>query len=160
MNRQIRTCAFNAYVANDTNVATINGFPVNVNVFSGSYTYKPYFYTGSAYDEAINGRLRSQLGGYRFEAQLTWERQVNTDAFMQLVNNSFFTSGLDLSDNIAGEVIIEFMPDASNPSAKENVVISDATVTATIDGTMIRQPITLSLAGKEVKPNIPDYFML
>ena len=160
MNRQIRTCAFNAYVVNDTNTAAINGFPVNVNVFSGSYTYRPYYYTGSAYDEAINGRLRSQLGGYRFEAALSWERQLNTDPFIQLVNNSFFRSGLNTSANIVGEVIIEFMPDAANPSEKENVVIADARVTATIDGTMIRQPITLSLTGKEVKPNIPDYFML
>lgn len=160
MNRQITQCSFNAFVQNDTNVATITGFPVTINVFSGQYSYSPYFYTGSAFDEAINGKLRSQLGGYRFEASLNWERLTNSDPFMTLVNNSFYNDELPLSENISGELVVQFYPDASNSNVVENVVISDVSIDASIDGTMVRQPISISLTGKEVKKSIPDSFML
>jgi hypothetical protein len=160
MNRQISQCSFNVFVQNDTNVATVTGFPVTINVFSGQYAYRPYYYTGSPYDEAINGRLRSQLGGYRFEATLSWERQLNTDPLMALINNGYISSETPLSENISGELIIQFIPDASDSNVVENVVISEVSVQSSIESTIIRQPISISLVGKEVSKTIPSSFML
>ena len=160
MNRQIKQCTFNAYVTDGSSTATINGFPVSINVFSGAYTYRPYYYSGSAYDEAINGRLRSQLGGYRFEASLSWDRQLNTDPMIHLLENAYYRPTLDLSSAIDGELIIEFYPDSTETSTKLNVVISDVSVASSIEQTIIRQPISITLTGKEVSANIPSNFMI
>lgn len=87
MNKQIRTCAFDVKIDNGTTNASMQGYPKNVEVFSGSYEWRPYYYGGSATDEALSGRLRSRLGGYRIEGQLTWERQVNSTNFLNVLND-------------------------------------------------------------------------
>jgi hypothetical protein len=152
MNRQINECAFNVALFDGTDTTVISGFPVNVNVSSGSYTYTPYYYTGQPYDEYINGTLRSQLGGYRFEAELTWDRLLNSAPLLDVLNNSY--------TNTNAEVIITFYPDASNTSVKEEVVIADTLWSATLDQTIIRQPLSISLIGKKVSSNIPSYFRI
>lgn len=152
MNRQITECRFNAYIDDGTNKNVISGFPTNVRVYSGAYTYRPYYYTGSAFDESLNGTLRSQLGGYRFEAVLNWERLTNSTPLISLLNNAYTTT--------SGEVIIEFYPDATNTTVYENVVISDSSWQSTLDATMVRQPLSVSLTGKEVKQQIPTFYVL
>jgi hypothetical protein len=87
VNKQIRTCAFDVKIDNGTTNASMQGYPKNVEVFSGSYEWRPYYYGGSATDEALSGRLRSRLGGYRIEGQLTWERQVNSTNFLNVLND-------------------------------------------------------------------------
>lgn len=87
MNKQIRTCAFDVKIDNGTTNASIQGYPKNVEVFSGSYEWRPYYYGGSATDEALSGRLRSRLGGYRIEGQLTWERQANSSNYLTTLND-------------------------------------------------------------------------
>jgi hypothetical protein len=152
MNRQINECAFNVALYDGSSTTVISGFPVNVNVSSGSYTYTPYYYTGQPYDEYINGTLRSQLGGYRFEAELTWDRLLNSAPLLDVLNNSY--------TNTNAEVIITFYPDASNTSVKEEVVIADTLWSATLDQTIVRQPLSISLIGKKVSSNIPSYFRI
>jgi hypothetical protein len=152
MNRQINECAFNVALFDGTNTTVINGFPVNVNVSSGLYTYTPYYYTGQPYDEYINGTLRSQLGGYRFEAELTWDRLLNSAPLLDVLNNSY--------TNTNAQVIITFYPDASNTSVEEEVVIADTLWSATLDQTIVRQPLSISLIGKKVSSNIPSYFRI
>lgn len=87
MNKQILTCAFDVKIDNGTTNASMQGYPKRVEVFSGSYEWRPYYYGGSATDEALSGRLRSRLGGYRIEGQLTWERQVNSTNFLNVLND-------------------------------------------------------------------------
>lgn len=152
MNRQIRQCTFNVAIDDGSNVTAVSGFPVNVNVFSGSYTYRPYYHTGQPYDEAINGRLRSQLGGYRFEAVLTWDRLINATPLASVLNKAYTTN--------AGEVVITFYPDATNTSVFENVIVADSVWDAQIDGTIIRQPLAVTLRGRDLRPTIPAFYIL
>jgi hypothetical protein len=135
-----------------TNTTAINGFPVTVNTYSGAYTYRPYFHTGSAFDEAITGTLRSQLGGYRFEASLSWERLLNSAPLLTMINQAYTTTN--------AEVTIQFHPDATNTSVFENVVIEDVVWDSQLQGTIVRQPISVRLKGKEVRPTIPTFYQI
>lgn len=152
MNRQIRQCSFNVAIDDGVNVNVVSGFPVNVAVTSGSYRYRPYYHTGQPYDEALNGRLRSQLGGYRFEATLSWSRLINAEPLVNVINNAYTTN--------AGEVVITFHPDATNTAVFENVVIDDVVWDAQIDGTIMRQPLAVSLRGRDLSPTIPAFYVL
>jgi hypothetical protein len=152
MNRQISQCSFNVVSYDGTNTTAINGFPVNVNTYSGAFTYRPYFHTGSAFDEAITGTLRSQLGGYRFEASLSWERLLNTAPLLSMINQAY--------TNTNAEITIQFHPDASNTSVFENVVIEDVVWDSQLQGTIVRQPISVRLKGKEVRPTIPTFYQI
>lgn len=152
MNRQITNCRFNVYIFNGSTNTVVSGFPTNVSLHSGSYTYSPYYYTGSAYDEALNGSLRSQLGGYRFQAVLNWDRLVSQTPLLNVLNNAYTTG--------TGEVFIDFYPDAANGSVFEKVIIDSVTWQSSVDGTMVRQPLSVSLIGKEVKATIPSYYTI
>ena len=152
MNRQITQCKFNVVIDDGVNQNVVSGFPKDINLFSGSYTYRPYFHTGQPYDEAINGRLRSQLGGYRFEATLIWDRLTNSQPLLDLLNNAYTTG--------SGEVRIYFSPDATNTTVTEEVVISDTVWAANLDATIIRQPLSVSLVGKNVSSSISSYYKI
>jgi hypothetical protein len=152
MNRQIQECSFNVSLNDGNSTTVVNGFPVNVSVASGSYSYRPYYHTGSAYDEAINGTLRSQLGGYRFEATLVWSRMLNSQPVLDLLNNAY--------TNTNAEVQIEFFPDATDSNVSEQVLIQDVSWMAGIESTIVRQPISLSLIGKNVSNSIPDFYKI
>lgn len=149
MNRQIKECRFNVVLDNGSSNTVVSGFPKNVNVSSGSYSYTPYYYTGSPYDEAITGRLRSQLGGYRFEAVLSWDRLTNSQPLLDVINNAYTTN--------ASEVRIFFHPDATNIT-NEEVVISDVVWTSSLESTIVRQPLSISLVGKRVSATIPSFY--
>jgi hypothetical protein len=152
MNKQITQCRFNVAIDNGTTNTTVSGFPKNVNVSAGAYTYKPYYYTSQAYDEGITGRLRSQLGGYRFEAVLSWDRLINSQPLLDLLNNAYTTT--------SGEVRITFFPDATNTTVSEEVVISDSVWAANLESTMVRQPLSVTLVGKNVRDTIPSYYKI
>ena len=152
MNRQITRCKFNVVIDSGSSNTVVSGFPKEVNLMSGSYTYRPYFHTGQAYDEAINGRLRSQLGGYRFEATLIWDRLVQSQPLLDIINNAYTTG--------SGEVRIYFSPDASNATVTEEVVISDVVWAANLESTIVRQPLSVSLVGKNVSATIPSYYKI
>jgi hypothetical protein len=152
MNRQITTCAFNVALNDGNTTTVVNGFPVNVAVSSGSYTFRPYFHTGSAFDEAINGRLRSQLGGYRFEAVLSWDRLLNSQPLLDLLNNGYTNTNADVE--------ITFFPDASDTNTGQEVVIADTVWAANLESTIVRQPLTISLVGRNVSNTIPSAFKI
>lgn len=152
MKRQITRCKFNVAIDDGVNINVVSGFPKEVNLMSGSYTYRPYYYTGQPYDEAINGRLRSQLGGYRFEATLVWDRLVQSQPLLDIINNAYTTG--------SGEVRIYFSPDASNAVVTEEVVISDVVWAANLESTIVRQPLSISLVGKNVSATIPSYYKI
>lgn len=115
MNKQIKTCAFDVKIDNGATNASMQGYPKNVEVFSGSFEWQPYYYGGQATDEALSGRLRSRLGGYRIDGQFTWERQVNSTNFLSILNDcvtgverKFFTLNPDAS--YAGKANIGITP--------------------------------------------------
>lgn len=111
MNKQIKTCAFDVKIDNGVTNASIQGYPKNVDVFSGSFEWQPYYYGGSAADEALSGRLRSRLGGYRIDGQLTWERQNNSTNLLDILNDSV----------IGVEKIIYVTTPSDSYSAKSNI---------------------------------------
>ncbi len=152
MNKQINQCRFNVVIDSGSSNTVVSGFPKTVNVFSGSYTYRPYYHTGQAYDEAINGRLRSQLGGYRFEATLVWDRLLNSQPLLDLLNNAYTTG--------SGEVRITFFPDATNTTVSEEVVIADSVWAANLESTIVRQPLSVTLVGKNLSTSIPSFYKI
>lgn len=152
MNRRIQQCRFNVVSFDGTTTTAVSGFPVDVSVTSGTYAYRPYYHTGSPFDEALNGSLRSQLGGYRFEASLLWDRLINSTPLLSMLNESYTTTN--------AEITVQFYPDASNTAVFENVVIADSVWTASIDGQHVRQPLAVTLRGKEIRSSIPAFYMI
>jgi len=149
MEKQINQCHFLIKTSNGTsNTEIFNG---NINVFSGSYSYVPYYYSGSSYDESIRGTLRSQLGGYRFEATLQWNRLINSTPFYDVLNKVVESSNI---------TTIYFAPNASNTSINVDVLVVPTEVTAVIDATLIRQPLGLQAIGRTVEQEIPSWFKL
>jgi hypothetical protein len=148
MNRQVRDCAFLIVESNGTN--TTNLFNGNVAVYSGMYTYSPYYYTGQPYDESLNGTLRSQQGGYRFEGELMWNRLINAEPLFQVFNNI-----IEYTPNFTR---IYFSPDASNTAVNVEVLVIPSKATIELEATIARQPLGLQLIGKNVEPNIPTWF--
>jgi hypothetical protein len=71
---------------------------------------------------------------------------------MNVINNAYTTG--------TGEVVIDFYPDATNATFYETVIITDVSWQSSIDATMVRQPLSISLIGKTVKPTIPSFYIL
>lgn len=88
MNRQITKAKFDVKVDNGATNASFQGFPKEVELYSGAYEWKPYYYGGQATDQALSGKLRSFLGGYRIEGRLNWERLTNTQNLADVVNKA------------------------------------------------------------------------
>jgi hypothetical protein len=62
--------------------------------------------------------------------------------------------------NTNAEVQIEFFPDATDSNVSEQVLIQDVSWMAGIESTIVRQPISLSLIGKNVSNSIPDFYKI
>jgi hypothetical protein len=88
MNKQITKAKFDVKVDNGATNASFQGFPKEVELYSGGYEWKPYYYGGQATDQALSGKLRSFLGGYRIEGRLNWERLANTQNLANVVNKA------------------------------------------------------------------------
>lgn len=88
MNKQITNCKIDIKAYNGVSNFSFQGYPKNVALFSGMVEWKPYFYDGSASDQALSGRLRSHLAGYRMEGSLFWERQINATNFIDILDKS------------------------------------------------------------------------
>lgn len=88
MNRQITKAKFDVKVDNGATNASFQGFPKEVELYSGGYEWKPYYYGGQPTDQALSGKLRSFLGGYRIEGRLNWERLTNTQNLANVVNKA------------------------------------------------------------------------
>jgi hypothetical protein len=151
MNRQIRECKIDVKVDNGTSVTSLSGFPVNVKLSSGSCNWVPYFFTGQAYDQALSGRLHSQMGGFRFQATLSWDRMLssdNTNVF-NVLNKSFLTN--------SSEIRIYLYPDKDN-AEYQDVVLEASNWEARIDSTIVNNPVVVTLTGRDIKTAIPDYY--
>jgi hypothetical protein len=88
VNKQITQAKFDVKVDNGATQASFQGYPKDVDVYSGGYEWKPYYYGGQATDQALSGKKRSFLGGYRIEGRLNWERLLNTQNLGDVVNKS------------------------------------------------------------------------
>ena len=96
MERQITSCGLSVSTNNGTIETFFQGYntaadtlaPKAVKLHVGEFGWTPYFYTGSAYDETLSGRRRSQHGGYRLEGSLTWSRLLNTTNLLGIVNQA------------------------------------------------------------------------
>lgn len=150
MNKQIRQCAFRIEESDGSNSTTL--FNGNVPVYSGSYSYVPYYFTDQPYDEAITGALRSQQGGYRFEGNLMWNRLINATPLFDVLNN--------ITENTPNFTQVFFVPDATNTAVNVEVLVIPSKVTTEIEGTIARQPLGVQLIGKYVEPSIPYWFKM
>jgi hypothetical protein len=88
MNKQITKAKFDVKVDNGATNASFQSFPKEVELYSGGYEWKPYYYGGQPTDQALSGKLRSFLGGYRIEGRLNWERLTNTQNLANVVNKA------------------------------------------------------------------------
>jgi hypothetical protein len=88
VNKQINTCNIDVKAYNGVSNFSFQGYPKEVSVYSGAYRFTPYYYGGTKSDEALSGRIRSRLGGYRFSASLNWERLTNTQNLADVVNKA------------------------------------------------------------------------
>lgn len=146
LSKQITACQITIYEADGSTPAS--GYPKRVELYSGSVTVKPYFYSGTSFDEALSGKLRTQLGGFRPTVQLGWERLLNTANLANIVKDAVTTSFRPR---------IFFAPNASEISNGFNVILTDVTWSASIQSQITTQPINVEFQGQEVLPNIPGY---
>jgi hypothetical protein len=148
LSKQITNCQIMIYQSDGT--TPVSGYPKNVSLYSGSITLTPYYLTGSAFDEALSGKLRTQLGGYRASIQLGWERLGNTANLLNIVKDARVTSYRPR---------ITFAPDAATATSNFNVVISDVNWSAAIESQITRQPISVRMTGQDVLTEIPAYLV-
>ena len=146
LSKQITACQVTIYESDGATPAS--GYPKRVELYSGSVTVRPYYFSGTSFDEALSGKLRTQLGGYRPTVQLGWERLLNTDNLANIVADAVTTSFRPR---------IFFAPDASDTSNGFNVIISDVTWSASIQSQITTQPINVEFRGQEVLDEIPGY---
>jgi hypothetical protein len=146
LSKQITACQITIYESDGSTPAS--GYPKRVELYSGSVTVKPYFYSGTSFDEALSGKLRTQLGGFRPTVQLGWERLLNTANLANIVKDAVTTSFRPR---------IFFAPNASEISNGFNVILTDVTWSASIQSQITTQPINVEFRGQEVLPNIPGY---
>lgn len=146
ISKQITACEIDIKQSDGT--TSIAGYPKRVELYSGSITFKPYYLSGSSFDEALSGKLRTQLGGYRASIQLGWERLTNTANLANIVKDAVITTYRPR---------ITFAPDAATPSSNFNVIVSDVTWTAAIESQITRQPISVGMTSQDVFGSIPDY---
>jgi len=223
MKRQITTSQIDLKVDTGTGEYSFQGYPTNVDIFSGSLTWQPQYFADKKMDKALSGRLRSRLQGYRLMGSLTWERSLETNVIADVlakvpygVERVFWTgttptfgtvttftitpapatadtfngmmvtfdggfnrtvtdyaSGtvtINSSVSIGGTEEVQFLtiasmptvvyyaPNATDPTSV-NEVILDGAIGASIESTIVRQPITVTLEGVEISPNIPGYYL-
>jgi len=148
LSKQITACLVTIFDETDSTPKSGYESGKRVELYSGSVTLKPYFFSGSSFDEALSGKLRTQLGGYRPTVQLGWEKLLNTANLANIVKDAVTTSFRPR---------IFFAPNASETTNGFNVIISDVTWSAVIDSQVTTQPISVEMQGREVLPDIPLY---
>lgn len=121
MNKQINTCKIDVKAYNGVSNYSFQGYPKEVSVYSGAYRFTPYYYGGTKSDEALSGRIRSRLGGYRFSASLNWERLTNTQNLADVVNKAtigreknFWTGQVDDTYVAKANIVIPSGPSAND----------------------------------------------
>lgn len=146
LTKQITACQIDIKQSDGT--TSVSGYPKRVELYSGSITFRPYFLSGNAFDEALSGRLRTQLGGYRAGIQLAWEKLTNTANLANIVKDAKVSTYRPR---------VTFAPNAAAPTQNFNVIISDVSYSATIEATITRQPISVGFESQDVFAEIPDY---
>jgi len=123
MQKQITKCAFKIQLdVGNTNVSFQNS-PLNVNIYSGSYSWEPYYFGGKAFDESVGGRLRSQLSGYRFTAALLWDRSTSQDNLLAIASNATFGTERTL---LSGDIAISASATTVNIAPIYNIPANDS----------------------------------
>lgn len=149
LSKQIQKCSFDIFQSDGT--TSKSGYPKQVEVFSGSFTWKPYFLSGRPFDEALSGRLRTQLGGYRLQVTLAWEKLQNTANLLNIVNDAIVTTYRPR---------IAFAQNVSATTTNYNVVLTDVTWQTSVESTVVRQPLSVTFTGQDVFEDIPSDFTL
>lgn len=149
LSKQITRCSFDIFQSDG--VTSQSGYPKQVEVFSGSFVWRPYYLSGQPFDQALSGKLRTQLGGYRLEVTLNWEKLQNTANLLNIVNDARVTT---FRPRIA------FAQNVSATTTNYNVVLSDVSWQTSLESTVVRQPLSVTFVGQDVLDEIPDDFTL
>jgi hypothetical protein len=83
---------------------------------------------------------------------LSWDRLLNSQPLLDLLNNGYTNTNADVE--------ITFFPDASDTNTSQEVVIADTVWAANLESTIVRQPLTISLIGRNVSNTIPSAFKI
>ena len=86
MNRQITTAQIDVKADTGTGEYSYQGYPTNVDVFSGSLSWQPQYFADKKADKSLSGRLRSRLQGYRLIGNLIWERSLETNVIADVLD--------------------------------------------------------------------------
>ena len=232
MQRQITACGFSLAVNNGAVEVFFQGYntaantlkPKEVSLHTGTFGWEPYYFAGTAYDQSLSGRYRSQLGGYRLEGSLVWSRLLNTTNLLEIVNKTptgkeltAFTLQTSGSFTLKTNIVVNYVPfnDAYNGmkvqigaftrnitdsySANSTIIVDAATTIgsgqpvtvttrsnmrpilrfypnvdvittnyevvldgvswdASVDRTIVNNPIAITFKGAEVSNTIPTFF--
>ena len=223
MNKQITTAQIDVKADTGTGEYSYQGYPTNVDIFSGSLSWQPQYFADKKADKALSGRLRSRLQGFRLIGSLNWERNLESDVIADVLdkipfgvarrfweatttntgsvsavtitpspatadtfngmqvtfngantrNITDYASGvitLNSAVTLAGTTnvnidtlasmptVVYFAPDANNPTEKDEVIL-DGTIDSSIEATIVRQPISVSLEGVDIESTIPTYYL-
>lgn len=110
----------------------------------------PEFYTGSAFDRALSGKLRQNLRGLRPSVTLSYDQSLQASRMRDLFNDiitAFVTNNVDS---------ITFYPDASQADNFE-VVLDDASYGTQYTNTVGVFSPSLSLVSLNEITTIPAY---
>lgn len=223
MNRQITTAQIDVKTNTGVGEYSYQGYPTNVDVFSGSLSWQPQYFADKKADKSLSGRLRSRLQGFRLIGSLNWERSLESDVIADVLDKIPFgvarrfwegtttntgsvttltitpapadadtfngmtvtfnnTNTRNITDYASGVItinsavtlagttnvnidttasmptVVYFAPDANNPSEKDEVIL-DGTIDSSIEATIVRQPISVSLEGVDIESTIPSYYL-
>lgn len=121
-----------------------------INIQDYDIDIDPEFYTGSAYDEALSGKLRQNLRGLRPSVTLQYDRSIEADKIRDLFDDiitAFVTNNADS---------VTFYPDASKDDNFE-VVLDDGSYRTSYSNTIGTFTPSIRLVALNEITSIPSY---
>ena len=107
-------------------------------------------YWNSAFDEAINGFLRTNLRGFRFESDLRWDKNTQPDIIRDLFNDIYWEIVTNGSDSINISFDGGSNEIAVIPTSLDYLVQWKNQIGA-------RLVPSLSVIGRDILTELPDY---
>lgn len=148
MDKQVESVHFEN--SNFTNGDENTGQRYTIDIQDYNIDIDPEFYTGSAFDKALSGKLRQNLRGLRPSVELRYDRSLQSTRMRNLFNDivtAFVTNNVDS---------ITFYPDASKADNFE-VVLDAGSYRTQYSNTIGRFTPSLTLVSLNEITSIPSY---